>query len=130
MNNLNFHLLEVVSREFYYDFMDVYVSRADFEYCEMDTDSAYMALSADFLENIIIPRMKDQFDTGLIGFCKSENIRADNSLHWFPRSCCEKHSKFDTRTPGLFKLEFKGIEIIGLCSKTYVVASENEVKIS
>ena len=46
--------------------MDVYVSRADFEYCKMDTDSAYMALSADSLENIIIPRMKDQFDTGLI----------------------------------------------------------------
>ncbi|CAG2202430.1 unnamed protein product [Mytilus edulis] len=31
--------------EFYFDFLDVYVDRSDFEYCEMDTDSAYMALS-------------------------------------------------------------------------------------
>lgn len=29
---------------FYYDFMDRFVDRADFEYCEMDTDSAYMAI--------------------------------------------------------------------------------------
>ena len=26
--------------EFYFDFMDVYVDRSDFEHCEMDTDSA------------------------------------------------------------------------------------------
>jgi hypothetical protein len=31
--------------QFYYDYLDVYVDRADFAYCEMDTDSAYMALS-------------------------------------------------------------------------------------
>jgi hypothetical protein len=28
--------------EFYYDFMDVFVDRSDFQYCSMDTDSAYM----------------------------------------------------------------------------------------
>jgi hypothetical protein len=27
---------------FYYDFVDKFVDRCDFEYCEMDTDSAYM----------------------------------------------------------------------------------------
>ena len=31
---------------FYYDFMDKFVDRCNFEYCEMDTDSAYMALAA------------------------------------------------------------------------------------
>jgi hypothetical protein len=31
--------------EFYYDFIDVFVDRRDFQYCAMDTDSAYMALS-------------------------------------------------------------------------------------
>ena len=31
--------------QFYYDCIDKYIDRRDFEYCEMDTDSAYMALS-------------------------------------------------------------------------------------
>jgi hypothetical protein len=41
--------------EFYYDFMDVFVDRRDFQYCAMDTDSAYMALSATSLEEVIKP---------------------------------------------------------------------------
>lgn len=44
--------------EFYYDFMDVYVDRLDFEYCEMDTDSAYMAISGPCLESVIKPEMR------------------------------------------------------------------------
>ena len=28
--------------EFYFDFLDKYLARADFQYCEMDTDSAYI----------------------------------------------------------------------------------------
>lgn len=42
--------------------------------------------------------------------------------HWFPRTCCEEHKNYDRRTPGLFKIEFEGDEIIGLCSKTYIVS--------
>jgi hypothetical protein len=44
--------------EFYYDFMDVFVDRSDFQYCSMDTDSAYMALSATSLEEVIKPEMQ------------------------------------------------------------------------
>ena len=35
--------------EFYYDFLDKYVDRRDFEYCYMDTDSAYFAVSGEEL---------------------------------------------------------------------------------
>jgi hypothetical protein len=28
--------------EFYYDFLDKYIDRSDFQYCNMDTDSAYV----------------------------------------------------------------------------------------
>ena len=34
--------------EFYYDFIDKYIDRNDYQYIYMDTDSAYMALSDDF----------------------------------------------------------------------------------
>ena len=114
--------------EFYFDFMDVYVDRSDFEYCEMDTDSAYMAISGSSLEEVIKPEMKEQYERGLNGFCTDEDIEADAVYHWFPRMCCAKHAKFDKRTPGLFKLEYQGDEMIGLCSKTYIVRKPKVVR--
>ena len=114
--------------EFYFDFMDVYVDRSDFEYCEMDTDSAYMAISGTCLEDVIKPEMRDKYRNGLTDFCIDEDIEADAQQHWFPRTCCNKHSKYDKRTPGLFKLEYQGNEMIGLCSKTYIVRKTKVVK--
>ncbi|MCG7866661.1 MAG: hypothetical protein JAY74_09850, partial [Candidatus Thiodiazotropha taylori] len=114
--------------EFYYDFMDSYVDRSDFEYCEMDTDSAYMAISGSRLEDIIKPEMKAEYDRGLRGYCTDIDIEADNQHHWFPRTCCSVHAKYDKRTPGLFKLEYQGDEMIGLCSKTYIVRKAKVLK--
>ena len=36
--------------EFYYDFLDKYFSRQDFELCYMDTDTFYLAMSGDSLD--------------------------------------------------------------------------------
>ena len=44
---------------FYYDFMDKFLDRADFEYCEMDTDSAYVALSGDNIEALVRSELKN-----------------------------------------------------------------------
>ena len=38
---------------------------------------------------------------------------------WKPKECCNKKKKFDKRTPGLFKIEWEGEGMVGLCSKTY-----------
>lgn len=75
--------------EFYYDFMDIYVDRKEFEYCEMDTDSAYMAIYAPSLDEIIKikPEMRNDYFHGLNGFCTDSPIEADNKLHRFPRTC-------------------------------------------
>ena len=114
--------------EFYYDFMDVYVDRQDFEYCEMDTDSAYMAISGSCLEDVIKHDKLEKYQQGLKGFCSDAEIEADAEFHWFPRTCCKKHSTYDKRTPGLFKLEYQGNEMIGLCSKTYIVRKRRTIK--
>ena len=37
---------------FYYDVIDKYISRDDFNIVEMDTDSLYMAISADTIEEV------------------------------------------------------------------------------
>ena len=57
--------------QFYYDFLDKYIDRSDFEYCEMDIDSAYIAISGERVEDLVKSDMKDEFN--------------DEKCNWFPR---------------------------------------------
>jgi len=91
---------------FYYDCVSKYLSNDDFQYIEMDTDSAYMALTGNF-EDLIKPEMKDEF-------LKDRN-------NWFLRNDTKENSSFDKRVPGLFKPEFIGKGIVANCSKSYYV---------
>ena len=91
--------------QFYYDFLDKYLERADFQMCEMDTDSAYIAIAGDSVESLIKPELRAQFE--------------QDKCNWFPRTDTPEHKAYDKRTPGLFKVEWEGEGIIGLCSKTY-----------
>ena len=96
---LNYAKLRML--EFYYDFLDYYLFCEDFQILEMDTDSNYLGITAENVEDLIKPELNEQFER-------------------------EKHNWFLTplapqgkRTPGLFKVEFKGDKMIGLCSKSY-----------
>ena len=88
-------------REFYYDCVDKYLSHEDFEYSEVDTDSAYMAISGDSFDALIKPDLCEEFE--------------NDKHNWFvtPRVPQGK------RMPGLFKVEFEEDKIISLCSKSY-----------
>ena len=79
-----------------------------------------MALSKSSLRDVVKPNKLDEFEVGLTGLCDDRYNPVGN--RWFPRECCDKHAKFDKRVPGLFKTEYEGQEMIGLCSKTYVVS--------
>ena len=91
--------------QFYFDFMLKFVSPENFQYCEMDTDSAYMALAGPTLESMIKPEMLDAYHSGLNDFHNGNPYVEADKVHWFPRTCCSEHAKFDKRTVGLFKLE-------------------------
>ena len=105
--------------QFYFDFMLKFVSPENFQYCEMDTDSAYMALAGPTLESVIKPEMLDAYHSGLNDFHNGNpHVETDDKVHWFPCTCCSEHAKFDKRTVGLFKFEWQGDCLIGLCSKT------------
>ena len=86
---------------FYYDILDYYLHHEDFEVLEMDTDSNYLRVSAENVEDLIEPELREEFER--------------NKHNWFitPLASQRKH------TPGLFKIEFKGDIMIGLCSKSY-----------
>ena len=58
--------------QFYYDYLDVYVDRVDFAYCEMDTDSAYMALSGPTFASVVKHEMKDSYQRALTGCCRDD----------------------------------------------------------
>jgi hypothetical protein len=70
----------------------------------MDTYSAYMALSATSLKEVI-NQIKPRFQM--------------EKKNWFSRDDTPEHSAYDKRTPGLFKTKFTGDGMIALCSKTY-----------
>lgn len=97
--------------QFHYDCIDKFCSRQDFELISMDTDSLYMAISADNF--VIKPEMKISFE--------------QESNRWFPRTQPPEAASFDRRQPGLFK-EFVGTAMVALCSKTYCVESSLEIK--
>ena len=86
--------------EFYYGFLDKYVDRRDFELIQMDTVSMYMTLSPKELDYIIGPELKDYYQ-------KHDKAKFLST------------SKYHNRTPGLFKDEFKGTQMIALTSKCY-----------
>ena len=115
--------------DFYYNCIDKYIDRSNFEYVEMDTDSAYLATATKTLVDSVKPELRDEFKNRITGFCNDNSFIAD-SVTWFPRECCDKHIKHDKRTPGLFKLEASGEEIIALSSKTYVLKSGDTFKLS
>ena len=94
-----YQLAKLRMLQFYYEFLDFYLDRRDFELIQMDTDSMYFALSREKLEDAIRPGYEVQF--------KEEKKRW---LAW---------DKWSNREPGLFKLEKEATSGIALCSKCY-----------
>ena len=98
--------------QFYYDCLDTYLDCSDYEYCEMDTDSAYIAISGESVEELVKPGLREAFE--------------NDKCNWFPRSDTTEHAKYDRRKPGLFKVEWEGDGIVSLCSKKYYCFGEKD----
>ena len=111
-----YQLAKLRMLEFYYDFLDRYIDRRDFELIQMDTDSLYIALSEKSIDNIVKPEMREEYYQNGKGV-KSKFLST---------------SKYDDRTPGLFKLEFEGTRMIALTSKCYFAENQtdNKTKVS
>ena len=115
--------------QFYYDFVDRYVERPLFQYCEMDTDSAYIALAGESIDGLVRTDRRVHYfrhrSQWLPAECCDEHeddyVRARIAGHpWTAtESCCFARKAFDKRTPGLFKVEWCGDGFVGSCSKTY-----------
>ena len=94
-----YQLAKLRMLQFYYEFLDFYLDRRDFELIQMDTDSMYFALSHERLEDAIRPGYETQFE--------------EEKKRWLA------WDKWSNREPGLFKLEKEATSGIALCSKCY-----------
>ena len=104
-----YQLAKLRMLEFYYDFLDVYFERRDFELIQMDTDSMYMALSGPNLDELVKPPLREEYyRSGKAKFLST--------------------SKHHDRTPGLFKAEFLGTRMIALTSKCYYGEHQETLK--
>ena len=73
--------------------------------CEMNTDSAYIAISGESVESLVKPELRAEFH--------------QDKCNWFWRTDTPEHKAYHTPSPGLFKVEWEGQGIVGLCSKAY-----------
>jgi hypothetical protein len=122
-----YHLAKLRMLQFYYNFIDKYIDRSDFQMCQMDTDSNYFAFSEDDIDKIIKPEMREEYERDKINFLPSES----EELH--PTFQVDgvrfTYKMYDKRKPGLFKIECKKDKLISLCSKMYCASDITEEKI-
>jgi hypothetical protein len=106
---------------------------------EMDTDSAYMALSGRDLAAVVRPHLVQEFweeygswfprpycEDHKASFVTVKTLESAGGRAWQPEACCQKVLRHDARTPGLFKVEFEGSGMVALNAKTYCCWRESD----
>ena len=86
----------------YYNFFKKFCDSEKYEELEMDTDSHYLALSEENLEDVILPEKRAERYQLRSRDC-TDSFTANATDNYFPRICCNAHKKHDKRKPGLFK---------------------------
>ena len=73
---------------------------------EMDTDSLFLALSEKELYDSNREKSKVEWELLRTEDCKDE-LTADATTSFFPRTCCTEREKHEKREPGAFKPEIR-----------------------
>ena len=77
--------------QFYFDFLDVFMHRTTFEYVQMDTDSAYFALSGTSVESLVKPELRQRFEKeNTIGFHGLTRMSTGVMINGHPVSLCSR----------------------------------------
>ena len=114
--------------ELYYNFFKKLCDTDKYEELEMDTDSPYLALSEEKLEDVILPEKRSEWDQLRSNDC-TDNFTVNAIDNFFPRTCCNVHRKHDKKESGLSKEKFRCAEMLCLCSKTYCCYDEQTSKL-
>ena len=96
-----YQLAKLCMFQIYYDFLDYYVDRRDFELDPDGHRQSVLCPIANTLEKAVRPKLVKEFE-----------LEKKDWLSW---------DKWSSREPGLFKLESEGNRFIALCGKCYLV---------
>ena len=98
--------------QFYNDFVDRYVERPLFQYCEMDTDSAYIALAGESIDGLVrADRRAHYSDTDPNGF--RSNVATNTKMTMLcsnSRSPMDGHRFVLFRTQGLRQADARVVQ--------------------
>ena len=92
--------------QFRYDCLETICKDQSYEYLELDTDSAYLALNADTLDELVIPTKKSEHQRKKMGQCRDFQYTSEDGF--CPWECCVKHITYDKRSLELLKVEAQG----------------------
>ena len=82
--------------ELYYNFFKKFCDTDKYEELEMATDSLYLALPGEPLEDVILPEKRAQWNQLRSKNC-TDKITANATDKSFPRICCNAHKKLNKR---------------------------------
>ena len=78
--------------ELCYNFFKKFCDTGKYEELEMDTDSLFLALSEENLEDIILPEKRNEWAAIRLRDC-TDSFNANATGNFFPRTCCTAHKK-------------------------------------
>ena len=113
---------------YYYDCLDKYVSREDYQMINMDTDSSYVALSGPF-NRVIRAELREQFLSEynkwyVQPYCPEHETEFRDCFRiteeFLQCDCSRQYQLWDSGTPGKFKVEFQKSVICTVNAKTYI----------
>ena len=98
----------------FWEFLNKYLIFDHYQLMETDTDSLYIALAKDNIDDCVKPELRDEWFREKWNFFASED---ESLMDFHGHTITQK--QYHKRTPGLFKEEFSGIGMICLNSKVY-----------
>ncbi len=115
---------------FIYDFLYKYFSKDDLCLLNSDTDSIWIGMSKETLDEIVRPDLAKEYYTNFHRFMpalacmkhREEFVAtklAKQCWDMESRPCCVEHNKHEQRTPMLFKYEYVGDYLVATNCKTY-----------
>ena len=93
-----------------YNFLKKFCDAEKNDELEMGTDSPYLALSEENLEDFILTEKRDEWIAIRSGDC-TDTFTTNATGNFFPRMCCNTHNKHNKRKPGLFREEVNCTEM-------------------
>ena len=111
--------------ELYCNFFKKFCDTEKCEELEMVTDSLFLVLPEENLEDIILPEKRNEWEALRSRDC-TDSFTAKATDNFFPRTCCTAHKKHDKRVNRDY-LEKSGVQKSCACVAKPIVATIERV---